>query len=196
MKSRIITFSRTFPSYHLRKGEPTFFVEAILTQLGIDYTSHNYFVWLVENNPKISEVFLDKFYNSLSQNIAPKSHTIRSHKRPLKVGEYINPNCWAGKPYNKTEEGFWQIKFAPNIEVKKMWGYEVKCPSKGVEQWFLNSSTMVSENNEYMQQWFNANLIKEIAKNDGLELADFLLWFKHPSEFKGNIICWNENIEY
>ena len=28
--SRVMTFSRVFPSYHPRKGDPTYFVEAIL----------------------------------------------------------------------------------------------------------------------------------------------------------------------
>ena len=54
----------------------------------------------------------------------------------------------------------------------------------------------VSESNEYMQQWFNCNLIKEIAKNDGLEVSDFLNWFKHPSNFSGQIICWSDSVEY
>jgi hypothetical protein len=31
--SRVITFSRVFPSYHPRKGEATFFVESVLKSL-------------------------------------------------------------------------------------------------------------------------------------------------------------------
>jgi hypothetical protein len=184
--SRVMTFSRVFPSYHTRKGEPTYFVEAILTQLGIDYTNHDYFVWLVENNPSIDEWFLNEFYERLSHDIDPKSHTIRAHKKPLKLGEWINPKCWAGRPYNKTKEGYWQIKFAPDIEVKKVWDVRIHT----IAHW-INSSGMM----------FPIDY-KELAKNDGLSTEDFLDWFGNPTQkgfkdvFFGHIICWNENIEY
>lgn len=40
-----------------------------------------------------------------------------------------------------------------------------------------------------------------IAANDGITPEDFIAWFSiHPKkkgmEFCGQIICWNENIEY
>ena len=50
---KAITFSRTFPITHPNKGEPTYFVKAILTQLGIKYKQKTYYKWLVDNNPKI-----------------------------------------------------------------------------------------------------------------------------------------------
>ena len=40
--ARIITFSRTFPAYHPKAGEPTYFVEMILNDLGIDFRSWFY----------------------------------------------------------------------------------------------------------------------------------------------------------
>lgn len=47
---------------------------------------------------------------------------------------------------------------------------------------------------------FDKKLI-EIAANDGLEVLDFHSWFSiHPKKkeqgFIGQILCWNENIEY
>lgn len=187
---KVITFSRQFQSKHPRKGEDTYFVEAILTQLaGVDYTSHNYFMLLCELNPLLPETLLHEFHYSLSENIEPKSHTIRAGNR-FKEGESFSPRIWSAKPYASK-----QIIFAPPVELKKTWNYEVRVSNEGVERWFLNG-TSVSESNEYMQQWFNENLIKEIAKNDGLELSDFLNWFNHPSNFSGQIICWNENIKY
>lgn len=179
-----VNFSRVFPAYHPKKGEPTYFVEAILTQLGIDYTDHYYFEFLVKNNPKISELFLQKFFDSLSQDIAPKSHTIRSHKRPLKVGDYINPTCWADKPYKKTEEGFWKIKFAPDIEIKKVWDMEIN--NEGV--FYLNG--------KYVDVTSSICEGKTIAENDGLSSDDMLDWFPASKPFQGKIICWNELIEY
>lgn len=190
--SRILTFSRTFPAYHPRNGQPTFFVEAILIQLGIDYTSLNYFIWLCENNKEIGEPFLDSFYNSLSHNIEPKSHTIRNHAKPLKAGEFINPKCWAGKPYNKTKEGYWQIKFAPDIEVKKTWNFEIEIDDDYT--CFLVNKKPFCEMNSKMTT--NTGQLDYLAKNDGLNSLDLLYWFKHPLPYKGNIICWNENINY
>ena len=183
--SKVLTFSRVFPSYHPRKGEPTYFVEAMLTQLGIDYTKHDYFIWLVENNPDIDEWFLNEFYERLSHDIDPKSHTIRAHNKPLKVGEWVNPKCWAGRPYNKTKEGYWQIKFAPDIEVKKVWDFESK------DAWiYLKSKD---------HNWGGVEQTKftEIAKNDGLTYDDLKKWIKYPKDTgEMQIICWNENIEY
>lgn len=189
--SRVITFSRYFPAYHPRKGQPTYFVEGILTQLDIDYTSHEYFIWLVENNKDVSEIFLNDFFMSLSQDVIPKSHTIRNHKRPVIVGGSINPKCWAGKPYHKTPEGFWQIKFAPDIEVKKVWRFKM-IPAL----WEDECKFYLDENH------LGIEIIK-IAYNDGLEPIAFMRWFTGPgiaaskrAAFNGQIICWNEKINY
>lgn len=177
--SKILTFSRQFPAYHPKAGQPTHFVEAILNQLFIGYKHSDYLYWLVENNPTISRSFLVKFWLSLIPDIPPKSHTIRAHKKPLKVGEFINPKCWAGKPYHKTEDGYWQIKFAPDIEVKKVWDFEIKDRIIYVGEWSLDGEA-----------------IKPLAKNDGLSKEDLLSWFHFPNPFKGQIICWNEKINY
>ncbi len=184
MKSRITTFSRTFPAYHPRRGESTHFVEGILTQLNIDYTDHHYFIWLIENNPKISERFLDNFFNSLSVNIPPKSHTIRAHKKPLKIGEFINPVCWAGVPYHKTKEGYWQIRFCPDIMVQH------------VQKFNTNEQGSIFVDGKHFPYF------GEICKNDGLNGEDFLDWFKieydslNNKPFNGNIIIWNEHVKY
>jgi len=186
---KIITFSRVFPAYHPRKGEDTHFIEAILTQIGIDYTSDKYFVWLVENNPKISAKFLDDFFLSLSHDIAPKSHTIRAHKRPLKVGDSINPHCWAGRPYNKTTEGFWQVKFAPDIEIVKTWDVKVEKDNYRNENGSTTIVTKITINGCHKTENY-----EPLAANDGLNLDDLCNWFVKP--MVGQIICWNPNINY
>ena len=179
--AKIVTFSRVFPSTHPKKGEPTYFVEAILTQLGINYKVGRYFMWLVENNPKIDGVFLMKFFDSLKREVPPKSHTIRNHKKPLKVGEFISPKCWADKPYNKTIEGFWQINFAPIIEIKKVWDFEIK-----ENGFFIN---------RMLTNHIDGRALR-IAENDGLAIDDFKNWFQFPKLFEGQINCWNEKINY
>ena len=37
--------------------------------------------------------------------------------------------------------------------------------------------------------------IAEVAKNDGLTVEDFKSWFKYPSPFVGQILCW-KNVNY
>lgn len=189
MRTKPISFSRYFPAYHPLKGQPTYFVEAILTQLGIDYTSHEYLLSLIKLNPKISEVFLNKFISSLSENIYPKSHTIRDHKMPVSPGDFIIPNVWAGRPYNKTEEGFWQIKFAPNIEVKKT--FDIKINLRSDPQYIL-----INDREIFFDEY------SALSKNDGLTTTTMTSWFSKPAPLKrsqvfvGKIICWNQNINY
>lgn len=178
MKKRL-TFSRTFPAYHPRKGENTYFVERILTQLGIDYTQDDYFEWLRENNIDIDSTFLMHFWESTTPFVAPKSTTIRTHKIPLNVGDYINPLCWAGKPYNKTKEGYWQIKFAPDIDIKKVWNFDKDLIS---DDWYLNGSPMSSTQRI------------DLAINDGLAYKDMLAWFNKP--FIGRVYCWNDKVNF
>lgn len=176
---RVIIFSRTFPAYHPKSGQPTHFVEKVLESLYPDIVGWDGFYSLKE---KGFDIGLNNIYQ-------PKYHTIRAGNR-WKVGDKFSPRVWSGRPYQSK-----QIQFAPEIEVKKTWKYEVKIIGRGIEQWIING-TQVSQSNEHMHQWFNHGLIEEIASNDGLILADFLNWFKHPSPFSGQIICWSNKIEY
>lgn len=135
---------------------------------------------LVELNPNIERSFLREFHGSLDETVVePKLHTIRKHEKPLKVGDFITPVCWAGKPYNKTEEGYWQIVFAPNIEVKQSWDFEIYERLLYVNGWSLD------ENSE-----------EKLAQNDGLSRKELLSWFKYPEPKTGYIICWDEKLTY
>lgn len=177
---RVITFSTKFQSKHPRKGEPTYFVEAILTQLGIDYTNHDYFLLLKELNNKFTDDQLYLFFQELSENIQPKSHTIRASHR-FKEGDFFSPRVWSGKPFATP-----QIIFAPPVEIKKIYtisiyrGNDVKI-RRGLSTYFCS----------YMSPGFDT-----LCKNDGLSVIDLYDWFKMPCRFDGKIICWNENINY
>lgn len=94
---RVITFSRTFPVNHPRKGEHTYFVEKIWNSI-----EDCYFDQLPEIN--LNPMIEDKKY-----------HTIRAGNR-WKVGDFFSPRIWSGKPYASK-----QIQFAPPIEIKKIW---------------------------------------------------------------------------
>lgn len=134
--------------------------------------------------------FVEKFYNSFSNywdnipipdkllaslNIEisqSKFHTIRAGNR-WKAGDKFSPRVWSGKPYQSK-----QIIIAADTEVKKIFRFEVK---KG--SYFLNGKKI------------NMRQLYRIAINDGFNNSDDLkLWFQKP--FKGQIICWNENVKY
>lgn len=97
--SKVITFSRVFPSYHPKKGDPTYFVEKLLSSI-----NYKYYDEYRQFNPRLS---VDSF--------EPKHHTIRAGHR-WKVGDKFSPRAWSGKPYNSK-----QIIIAPDVEIKKIW---------------------------------------------------------------------------
>lgn len=178
--ARVLTFSRVYPSYHPKAGELTYFVEKIMA--GLADTRNPY--WQMKKD------FVDynwcQYYNCR----LPKHHTIRAGHR-WKVGDWFSPRVWSGKPYASK-----QIQFAPDIQVKKVWGIEIKeLPSKNLYalQFYLNGNLV----NEGVQEFVN-----RLSKNDGLPEFDFIDWFvlsssfKKTKEFSGQIICWNESIEY
>jgi hypothetical protein len=108
--------------------------------------------------------------------IYPKYHTIRNGKR-FKAGDLFSPRVWLGKPYNSK-----QFCIAPELEVKKVFDIEIY-PTNEV---MINGKFFCSFGSE---NWHT------LCKNDGLNSEDMRNWFsKLP--FKGQIICWNENINY
>lgn len=103
--SRVITFSKTFPAYHPKAGQPTYFVEKLWAWLAdnTDYTQGNL------------EMDWYEYYNCIS----PKHHTIRAGKC-WKAGDKFSPRIWSGKPYNSS-----QIIIAPDIEIKRVWDIKI-----------------------------------------------------------------------
>ena len=158
-----MTFSRYFPAYHPRKGEPTYFVEQIWNSLNE----------LKLPVPKNKDLPHDFMWSILPlSNYGAKHHTIRAGNR-WKVGDKFSPRVWSGKPYNSK-----QIIIAPDIEIKKVWNFEIKDSEVNINGFLYNGKT------------------KDLIKNDGLEEMDFWNWFQFPKPFSGQIICWNENINY
>lgn len=171
--SRVITFSLKFPSYHNRKGESTHFVEKIWNSICWDDGVQG------QEFPIPYHLGID-FRNTDEK----KHHTIRAGHR-FKVGDWFSPRVWgndlnpkSGKsgPYHSK-----QIVIAPDIQIKKIWSFEI------IDGWaYLDDGKGVSK-----------SLFIEIAKNDGLTFFELKSWFKYPkSTGKMQIICWNENIEY
>lgn len=105
-----------------------------------------------------------------------KHHTIRQGNR-FKKGEFFSPRVWSGKPYHSK-----QIIIAPDTEIKQVWGFEIDAQGFA----YINGK--------------QTHRLIEIATNDGLQPYDFDKWFIPNASkfegFKGQIICWNENIIY
>lgn len=105
-------------------------------------------------------------------NYEAKYHTVIAGER-LKVGDTFSPRVWIGKPYARK-----QIEIHKPIKIKRIF----KISSDGL-LWYIDNQPAISDT------------IRTVAKNDGLEYEDFLYWFK-MQPFLGQIICWNENINY
>lgn len=168
--SRVIIFSRVFPTYHPRKGEPTEFVEKVWAGKGISML----------NTDVLKEEYIG--VSRIGNLFYPKHHTIRAGNR-WKVGDKFTPRVWSGKPYASK-----QIIIAPDIEVKKVWNIYMVW---GGYNWFITTKEL----NKPIS-------IDMLAKNDGLTTEDFMNWFcknkksRQGDSFSGQIICWNENINY
>lgn len=170
--AKVITFSRKFPIYHFKAGQLTYFVEAIYKNLG--------FKW--EDIPNELKENIQQYV--LAEGFS-KCHTIRKGNR-FKKGDFFSPRVWgdevnpkSGKrgPYHSK-----QIIIAPDTEVLKTWDIEIY----NSHEVYIDGSFFCSFGSE------NWHLL---AKNDGLSSADMRNWFsKLP--FKGQIICWNKNVEY
>lgn len=154
--SKVITFSKYFPSNHPKAGEPTYFVEKIYNSL---YGKNNLMDY--PTGLEIDETIMDI-----------KKHTIRSGHR-WKAGDKFSPRVWSGKPYHSK-----QIIIGPDIEIEKVWDFSIQ---KGC---FV------------MPEASSSTTIELIAKNDGLNLQDFKDWFQYPKDFDGQIICWDETLNY
>ena len=163
--SKIITFSRTFPAYHPKKGQQTYFVEKFYNSI------------YEEEGDWISALgTLQNYVVELDHTVRQlKHHTIRSGHR-WKAGDYFSPRVWSGRPYNSP-----MITIAPDTKIEKVWDFMIDPLESG--ELYINCALA-------------NHRLKEIAKNDGLELQDLLEWFKYPKPFDGQIISWNKNINY
>ena len=178
--AKIITFSTKFPAYHPKAGQPTYFVEKILSGL-LKMESKGIADAIYESGKSLSYNDVDSFLEVVESQ-TPKFHTIRAGHR-FKVGDMFSPRIWSGRPYNSP-----QIVIAPNLKVEKVWDFEMSVLKaagfdKYMIQYFING-----------KQIDNKKLLLKLATNDGLSEYDLIHWF--DKAFKGQIICWSKNVNY
>lgn len=166
--SKVIMVSRTFPEYHPKKGEPTYFVENIWKSL-----------WegkLPMLHSDLSEYGLTyKYFNDHLTELVAKHHTIRAGKR-WKTGDMASLRVWSGKPYRSP-----QITIAPDVELTVK-DVQIKNLHLYIDSVYVG--LLLPNQNDR---------ISGIMENDGLTYTDFYSWFKLPCHFSGQILIWNNN---
>lgn len=184
--AKVITFSRNFPAYHPKKGQPTFFVEQILNCLGCDYANERYLKELLELNAKniqlkkLTKKDVYEFWLKLDQNIKDeKGQTIRNGKR-IKQHDLISYRVWSGKPYNSPQIIFFEFRIIKTFDFE------------------MDLAGVLAINGKYL---LDEKQDITLAKNDGFTNYDDLFnWlmpnFDKPTEINGQIICWNPEIKY
>src|SRR5688572_20544540 len=120
--ARVLTFSRKYPAYHHKAGEPTFFVEKIHQWLwdmhDLPYYSLNEMLWELNRKSGIDiDNFIETEISDTEDIFSHKSHTIRLGNR-WRVGDMFSPRVWSGKPYLSK-----MITIAPDVEVKKVFDF-------------------------------------------------------------------------
>lgn len=172
--AKVITFSRQFPAYHPKAGQPTYFVEKFWKSL-YDQNETEFMRYegrYQEHFPVNYESDLENIHNHTG-----KHHTIRAGHR-WKAGDYFSPRVWSAKPYNSP-----MITIAPDTLIAKTFDFAI-------------SDGLLIINGDVYAYSSSTELIDKLAENDGLTHTDLLEWFKYPKPFKGQIICWNPNINY
>ncbi len=148
--SKVITFSRVFPKYHPKAGQPTYFVEQIYNSIYMDKSGD----W--SDAPGDTSNYVVELEHTI---LGRKHHTIRNGNR-WKVGDKFSPRVWSGKPYASK-----QITIAEDLEIKQIFNFSKDLIS---DKWYVNGVEMSSVERI------------DLAENDGLLYKDLLAWFQKP----------------
>ena len=179
--SRRISFTRTFLKGHPLEGKPTHFVEKFWKSIGFDYHDLDAQEFLRSiNQDRIPLV--DEFWRTINLDLEvdyAKHHTIRGGDLWV-PNRYFTPDIWSGKPYKAKK-----IRLAPDQLIHNVWNLEYDG---------INILPKLNGLKAY------SPTVEKIANNDGLQLVDWLDWFEQTdtpkARFKGQIICWSQNIQY
>lgn len=193
--AKVVTFSTGFPAYHPKSGEPTNFVAGFQNSFNPTIRGETFFADFyddfksVKGDVPFSKIWeiRDTVNKFRTHNIRfKKYHTIRSGKR-FKKGDYFSPRIWSAKPYKSP-----QIIVGPDTEIKQIWDISI----------FPNGNVYIHGGDAKINTatYLDSHFMRKVAKNDGLELQELINWFvPKPDNFKGfegQIICWNENVNY
>lgn len=192
--AKVITFSKSFPSYHPKKGEPTYFVEKFLKS----FDSPELRARVFDHKAKIGPVSYSIFDECL-----PKLHTVRVGRR-WKAGDYFSPRYWgtninakSGRsgPYHSD-----QIEIMPPQLITRTYDLLLHKHSIPTGTTEYSHVEFVKENDK---QTLYDDHLGLIAVNDGLNLEDFKDWTLTPvrkqnkkNVVEAQIICWSNFVDY
>lgn len=189
--SKVISFSRTYPAYHSKKGQPTYFVEKFWKSL-YNMGNHDFMDYEGHYTDALGVKFIPE---ENIHNHKPKGHTIRAGLR-WNAGDYFSPRVW-GEDINPKSgrKGAYhskQVILAPDVEIKRVHTIHI-LPGHADKQIFIDGNWACNWNS------YNAN---RMAENDGLTGPDMHEWFTKSPDFKksgdflGQIIIWDDKIKY
>src|ERR1700721_682187 len=180
--AKVLTFSQQFPAYHLKAGQPTYFVEKIWRSIGMGGRGTSERIVELNQAKGVKEIqgIRDFMATIVYAHYKPKNHTIRAGHR-FKTGDMASLRIWSVVPYNSK-----QIIIAPDVKVK-VFDFSIDLLAPKI---YLNG-LCIFEQGKYVSE-----VLHEVAVNDGLSIDDLFGWFKFPKPFTGQIICWNENLNY
>lgn len=169
--AKVITFSKTFPAYHPKAGQETKFREKLILSLVSQQKVS------LDRASELLDMPMTDIKNLPYQ---PKHHTIRAGHR-FKAGDYFSPREWSDKPYKSK-----QTVLSHDLLIEKTFDIEI------------DGNRFIIDGKPFYHQHVSEFhfTIEELAKNDGLSCGELFRWFQLPCKFKGQIICWNPNIEY
>lgn len=145
--AKVITFSKTFPSYHPKAGQETNFIQKFWASISVPLP--------VSVDAKKLEEEVKKL---MFEDFKPKHHTIRAGNR-FKKGDYFSPRVWSGKPYCSP-----QIILAKDVLITEVYDIEI-FPTNEI---YINKKFFGS---------FGSENFYTLANNDGLTGKDFISWF-------------------
>lgn len=185
--SRVITYSRVFPAYHPKAGQPTNFIRKILKARHL--SGHLSAFDILKISREIGLMGLQdlqsvhRFLSDPSQK--PKHTTIRAGKN-WKVGDKFSPRAWSAKPYASK-----QLHLGPDITISDVHDFELRF--QGSFRHIYMDGELFGEINPMDDGKFDVTGdLFTMASNDGLDLPDLMGWFNKP--FVGQIICWTPNL--
>ena len=169
LKTYVAMISRTYPAYHPRKGQPTYFVEKIQLALNLLVEMPDYL--LIDLDPKI--------------------HTFRGNlplwqKRIKEVQEgraILSLRYWSGSPYNYQRDGSKPIEFA-QLNKDSGIGIQEAIYESDFDMPFCGMAIRCED------EMFRDFPFYQTAENDGLLQKDFADWFeKGKYDLKEPMAC-------
>ena len=182
MKTYVLTASRFFPATHIRKGEPTFFVEKIKNSIGI-----------ICRECREIERFDGDCCGFIPKNLGDKLHTIRSNyelwakriKEVQKGEACLSLRYWSGKPRRSK-----QVEFARLTKEDGIGLQEFKVVEHVAEFGDERAAYVIDNSAKTML------LSETIANNDGLSIGDWREWFRNYDLSKPSAIIHFTNFRY